>query len=67
MNETNASQNAGAARPLCLCISKEWGPMETSLDLLAETGWNGWFAVWKPGDDLRPLAARGAALGLAVE
>ena len=41
--------------------------MEASLDLLAETGWNGWFAVWRPGDDLRPLARRAEALGLVAQ
>ena len=41
--------------------------MEETIDLLAETGWNGWFAVRRPGDDLRPLAARGAERGLAVQ
>jgi sugar phosphate isomerase/epimerase len=54
-------------RPLCLGISKEWGPAEEVLETLAETGWNGWFPVWNPGDDLRPAAARGAALGLSVQ
>ena len=58
---------ADAGRPLCLCISREWGPAEAVLDLLAETGWKGWFAVWRPGDDLRPVAGHGAALGLAVQ
>ena len=65
--QTAQQGTAGAARPLCLGISKEWGPAEASLDLLAEAGWNGWFAVWRPGDDLRPLAARGASLGLATQ
>lgn len=53
--------------PLCLGISKEWGRTEDVLDALAETGWNGWFAVWHPGDDLRPAVAHGASLGLAVQ
>ena len=58
---------SSSSRPLCLGISKEWGPREPVLEALAETGWNGWFAVWRPGDDLRPAAARGEALGLAVQ
>ena len=63
----DASGVEDAGRPLCLGISAEWGAMERTTELLAETGWNGWFAVWHPGDDLRPLAARGASLGLATE
>lgn len=59
--------NPNAQRPLCLGLSREWGPMDQTIDLLAETGWNGWFAVWRPGEDLRPVAARGAELGLAVQ
>ena len=54
-------------RPLCLCLSRNWGPLEASLDLLAETGWNGWFAVWRPGDDFRTAASRADALGLFVQ
>lgn len=58
---------SGAARPLCLGISKDWGPWDASIDTLAETGWNGWFAVWREDVDLPALARRGAALGLAVQ
>ncbi len=58
---------ATPARALCLGISREWGPAEEVLEAFAETGWNGWFPVWNPGEDLRPAAARGAALGLAVQ
>lgn len=67
--ETNESRTAGAGRdrPLCLGISNSWGKPEEILELLAETGWNGWFAVRRPGDDLRPVVSRGAALGLAVQ
>ena len=66
MNEPS-KRSAASARALCLGVSKEWGAAENVLDALAETGWNGWFPVWNPGDDLRPAAARGAALGLAVQ
>ena len=54
-------------RPLCLCLSRNWGPLEASLDLLAETGWNGWFSVWRPGDDFRPATSHAASCGLFVQ
>ena len=54
-------------RTLCLCLARNWGPFEASLDLLAETGWNGWFIVWRPGDDFRPVASHAAARGLFVQ
>lgn len=54
-------------RTFCICLSKNWGPLEPSLDVAAETGWNGYFTVWKPGEDLRPLAARARSLGLFLQ
>jgi sugar phosphate isomerase/epimerase len=51
-------------RTLCIGLGKQWGPLETSLETAAETGWNGYFTVWKPGEDLRPLAVRARSLGL---
>ena len=34
---------------------------------MAETGWKGWFCVWKPGDDLRLAAACAESLGLMAQ
>ena len=35
-------------RNFCICLSKSWGPFAESLELAAETGWNGYFTVWRP-------------------
>lgn len=54
-------------RKFCICLSKSWGPLEPSLELAAETGWDGCFTVWAPGEDLRPIAARARSLGLFLQ
>ena len=58
------NRTTGTERPLCLCVSREWGAPENYVEMVAEAGWNGWFAVWRPEADLRLAAARGAAVGL---
>ena len=55
------------ARPFCICLAKSWGPLDASLALAADTGWNGFFTVWSPGEDLRPIARTAASLGLAYQ
>ncbi len=62
MTSSNLSKH-----PICLGISKNWGSVECTLELMADIGWKGWFCVWKPGDDLRPVAARADSLGLATQ
>ena len=61
-----ASANLSTS-PLCLGISKRWGPFERTLELLAETDWKGWFTVWSAGEDLHPAAARAESLGLITQ
>ena len=61
------NRTTGAERPLCLCVSREWGAPQDFVETVAETGWNGWFAVWRPEADLSLAAKRGAAAGLAVQ
>lgn len=52
----------------CLGLSKNWGvPQTEQLSLLAETGWNGYFPCWRPGDDLEELARHGSSLGLELQ
>ena len=64
MSQFRTPSPGGANRPLCIALSKSWGPLEELLSIAADTGWNGFFTVWKPGDDLRPLARQAIALGL---
>ncbi|MBR1835908.1 MAG: sugar phosphate isomerase/epimerase [Kiritimatiellae bacterium] len=60
--------NAFAGRPLCLGLSKSMGkPIADLPDDLAETGWEGCFALWTPGSDMTPLARRCKALGLVLQ
>ena len=53
-----------SSRPFCIGLSKSWGPLDESMALAAEAGWNGYFVCWNPGDDLRPLADKAHDLGL---
>ena len=66
MNDASNRKTA-AARPFCLGLSKTWGEPAETLRLMAETGWNGFFPVWTPGEDLRPLARLGADSGLFMQ
>lgn len=67
MNKTGNKDKSGAVRPLCICVNGGWGPVDETLEAVAATGWDGWFSIWRPGEDLRPAAARGGALGLMVQ
>ena len=61
------NRTTGAERPLCLCVSREWGAPQDFVETVAETGWNGWFTVWRPEAVLSPAVKRCAAAGIAVQ
>lgn len=67
MNGSGENGNGETGRPLCICASNNWGPLDEVLGKIAEAGWNGWFTVWKPGLDLGAAAALGESLGLFVQ
>lgn len=57
------------SKVFCICLSKEWGPLEKSLELAADAGWNGYFTVWTPEDEkeLVALARRADEIGILVQ
>ena len=52
---------------LCLAISKNWQAPEQSIRLLADVGWDGFFVIWAPGDDLRHLARIASDSGMRFQ
>ena len=52
---------------LCLAISKHWQATEDSLSLLADVGWEGFFTVWAPDDNLRHLSRLASETGMLFQ